>query len=120
MVRKVSALIVLVSLAVAVSAYASPVRSAATTTVAVTAGKPTEFHFVLSKKSVAKGALVFKVTNRGTIVHDFKIAGKTSAHLTPGKSTTLRVTVRKPGKYAFLCTLPSHAAAGMRGVLVVK
>lgn len=120
MTWKVAALIVLASLVVSVSAYAGPDRASATTTVSVAAGKPSEFHFVLSKKSVARGTLVFKVTNRGTIVHDFRIAGKTSAHLSPGKSTTMRVVVKKAGRYSFLCTLPSHAAAGMKGVLVVK
>ena len=30
------------------------------------------------------------------------------------------VTFNKPGTYRYLCTLPGHAAAGMKGVLIVK
>ena len=34
---------------------------------------------------------------------------------------TSQVTVSlKPGTYQFLCTVPGHAAAGMKGVLTVK
>ena len=85
----------------------------------VTAGKPTEFRFTLSKKTVAKGAGTFRITNRGKLEHDFKIGGKKSKLVKPGKSTTLRVTLKK-GKLKFLCTVPGHAAAGMRGTLTVR
>lgn len=90
------------------------------TSVAVTAGKPTEFRYTLSKRTVPKGAVVFKVRNRGKVAHDFKILGKKTKRLTAGKTTTLRATFRRAGKYAYLCTLPGHAAAGMKGVLTVK
>jgi uncharacterized cupredoxin-like copper-binding protein len=106
-------------LALAVSAFGGPARQAAAT-VAVTAGKPSEFRFTLSKKTVPKGAVTFKVSNKGTIEHDFKIARKKTPKLTPGKSGTLKVTFAKAGRYPYLCTLPTHAAAGMKGVLVVK
>ena len=120
MVWKVSVVVVLASLAVAVSAYAGVAHMSATTNVAVTAGKPTEFRFTLSKKSVVKGKVVFKVTNKGTLTHDFRISGKTSKMLRPGTSTTLTIAFKKAGKYAFLCTVPGHAAGGMKGVLTVK
>ena len=29
-------------------------------------------------------------------------------------------TILKKGKYAFLCTVPGHAAGGMKGTLTVK
>jgi uncharacterized cupredoxin-like copper-binding protein len=116
--RKVLVLFAVVALVGAVSAlgaYASTTAS----TVAVTAGKPSELRFTLSKKAVPKGSVTFKVTNRGTLGHDFKIAGKKTAKLSPGKSTTLKIVFKKPGKYAFLCTVPGHAAGGMKGVLRV-
>ena len=118
--RKGSALVVLaalVALAAAVSAFG---KSAATTTVAVTAGKPAELKFTLSKKTILKGTGIFKVTNKGALGHNFKIAGKKTVILGAGKTATLRVTFTKAGKYAYLCTVPGHAAAGMKGVLVVK
>jgi len=113
-------LVALVALAAAVSAFGGSAQQTATTTVAVTAGKPAEFKFTLSKKTILKGTGVFKVTNKGKISHNFKIAGKKTPSLTAGKVSTLRVIFKKAGKYPYLCTLPGHAAAGMKGVLVVK
>ena len=121
--RKGSALVVLialVALAAAVSAFGGSAQQTATTTVAVTAGKPSEFRFTLSKKTILKGTGVFKVTNKGKINHDFKIAGKKTPTVTAGKVSTLKVLFRKAGKYPYLCTLPGHAALGMKGVLTVK
>ena len=106
--------------AVAGLVLAMPSLAAPTaTTVTVTAGKPSELRFTLSKTSVAKGAVTFKVTNKGKSTHDFKIAGKKTKLLAPGKSATLAVTL-KAGKAPFLCTVPGHAAAGMKGTLTVK
>jgi uncharacterized cupredoxin-like copper-binding protein len=92
----------------------------AATTVSVTAGKPTEFRFKLSKSSAAKGKVTFVVTNRGNLPHDFKIAGKVTKLVSPGKSARLVVVFGKPGKFRYLCTVPGHAAAGMKGTFVVK
>ena len=113
------ALIAAVSLVAAVSAFGGA-SSTAATTVTVTAGKPAEFRFTLSKKTVAKGATTFKVTNKGSLGHDFKIAGKKTATLKKGKSGTFTVTFKKAGKFPFLCTVPGHAAGGMKGTLTVK
>jgi uncharacterized cupredoxin-like copper-binding protein len=109
----------LAALVVAVSAFGGSARQTATT-VTVTAGKPSEFRFTLSKRTVAKGLTTFKVTNRGTINHDFRIAGKKTASLAAGKTATLRVTFRKAGRFAYMCTLPGHAAGGMKGILTVR
>ena len=124
MVRKGSAvavLIALVALATAVSAFG---RADAPVPVTVTAGKPTEFSFTLSKKTLKKGATAltvnFKVTNKGAISHDFKIRAKVTKVLTKGKTQTLSVKFLKKGKYAYLCTLPGHAAGGMKGTFTVK
>ena len=121
--RKGSVLVVLVALvalAAAVSAFGGSAQQTATTTVAVTAGKPSEFKFTLSKRTILKGTGIFKVVNKGMIAHDFKIGGKKTPSLTTGKTSTLRVTFAKAGRYTYLCTLPGHAVAGMKGVLVVK
>jgi uncharacterized cupredoxin-like copper-binding protein len=79
--------------------------------------KATEFKFALSRKSGHHGTIIFKVVNKGHIQHDFKIAGKKTAKLGPGKSATLKVTLRK-GRYKYICTVPGHAAAGMKGTFV--
>ena len=108
------------ALTVAVTGAFGGPASATATTVAVTSGKPSEFKFTLSKKIVPKGVTTFKVTNKGAISHDFKIAGKKTPALKTGKTATLKVTFKKAGKFPYLCTLPGHAAAGMKGTLVVK
>ena len=117
----VSAVVACFALAAPLTALAvgTGTTAAKATTITVTAGKPTEFHFTLSKKSVAKGSVTFKITNKGKLAHDFKIAGKKSPMIQPGKSTTLKVTL-KSGKLKYQCTVPGHAAAGMRGTLTVK
>jgi uncharacterized cupredoxin-like copper-binding protein len=113
-------LIAIVASAAAALVVALPASGAPTaTTVDVTAGKPSELRFTLSKKIVATGVVTFKVANRGKLEHDFRIAGKKTAKLKPGKTATLKVTL-KQGKAAYLCTLPGHAAGGMKGTLTVK
>jgi uncharacterized cupredoxin-like copper-binding protein len=74
-----------------------------------------EFKFALSKKSAKHGTIVFVVTNKGHIAHDFKIGGKKTPMLNPGKKATLKVTLKKKGSFKYLCTVPGHAAAGMKG-----
>jgi uncharacterized cupredoxin-like copper-binding protein len=104
----------------ATAAAATPgsrTAAGATTTVRVTM---TEFKFALSRKSVPPGQVSFRVLNKGTTVHDFKIKGKKTPIYAAGKGGTLKVTFAKRGKYAFLCTVPGHASAGMKGVLTVK
>jgi uncharacterized cupredoxin-like copper-binding protein len=117
---RIKGLIALASVAAAALAIALPATGASgASTVTVTAGKPSELKFTLSKTSVPAGAVTFKVTNKGVSPHDFKIAGKKSAMVRPGKTVVLAVTLKK-GKAAYLCTLPGHAAAGMKGTLTVK
>jgi uncharacterized cupredoxin-like copper-binding protein len=98
------------------SGVAAPRAVSATSHVTVVAR---EFSFKLSRRTVPVGIVVFKVVNKGKLSHDFKIAGKKTALIKPGKQATLKVVFKKKGKYAYVCTVPGHAAAGMKGVLVV-
>ena len=77
-----------------------------------------EFKFVLSKRIVPRGRVTFKLVNKGALPHDFKIAGKKSKMVGPRKSGLLIVTLTK-GSKAYLCTVPGHAAGGMKGTLKV-
>jgi uncharacterized cupredoxin-like copper-binding protein len=111
--------------AVTISALASiPTAAArldrqATATAATVQVKGGEFFFRLSTKSAAKpGKVTFVFTNIGHVLHDFSIQGKTTPLIGPGKTAKLVVTLKK-GKYRFLCTVPGHAAAGMKGVFTV-
>ena len=117
------AVVALVVAGIAAGVYL-PASSASTTktdaskvTINVTA---TEWAFKLSKRSVPVGTTVaFKVTNKGKIGHDFKIAGKKILILAPGQSNTLTVKLKK-GSYKYLCTVPGHAASGMKGTFKVS
>ena len=98
-------------------AVAAPQSSEATSRITVTM---TEFKFRLSKTRIpATGTVIFTVINRGKIAHDFKIAGKKTPNILPGKRATLRVVIKKKGRYAYVCTLLGHARAGMKGTLAV-
>jgi uncharacterized cupredoxin-like copper-binding protein len=81
--------------------------------------KASEFKYVFSRRSVPTGTVVFTVINKGKISHDFKINGKKTKSLLPGKSQKLTVKFTKKGQYAFLCTLLGHAKAGMKGKYAV-
>lgn len=98
-------------------------------TIEITAGKPVKLTF----------------DNVDSVDHDFSImefpmemAGATQApmvghdmgnmggmepelHMAAlmGQTTTLEFTATKPGTYEFVCTVPGHKEAGMKGTLVV-
>jgi plastocyanin len=91
---------------------------AAATSVAVTAR---EFSLRRSVRALARpGTVTFNVRNAGHVEHDFRINGRQTRLIRPGRSSRLVVTFRKKGTYHYLCTVPGHAAAGMRGVLTVR
>jgi uncharacterized cupredoxin-like copper-binding protein len=101
------------------SARTNPAAHAAATTRISVSGK--EFSLHLSKTSISKpGTVVFTFHNVGTMAHDFKIGGKTSKLIGPHKATTFSVTFHKKGRFPYLCTVPGHAQAGMKGVFTVR
>lgn len=106
-----------VALAVAI---VLPMAAAARTTAISTIGvKASEFKFVLTNKTAPKGLVIFKITNVGHLKHDFAIAGQKSPMIAPGKSAALNVTFKSAGSFPYKCTVPGHAAAGMKGVFTV-
>ena len=79
------------------------------------------------------GIIVFEVTNRGSIPHDFRVctarnkpladscdAGTGTRMISPGQSKTLRIGILRRGTYEYLCTVSGHASAGMKGTLKVS
>jgi uncharacterized cupredoxin-like copper-binding protein len=95
-----------------------PEAHASATTISVS-GK--EFSFKLSGKSVSRpGKVTFNFKNNGHMLHDFSINGHKTPLTRPGKTARLTVTFRKKGSYRYLCTVPGHAAAGMKGVFTVR
>jgi uncharacterized cupredoxin-like copper-binding protein len=100
------------------SARSDRQAAATATTVQVKGG---EFFYRLSTKSIAKpGTVTFVFKNVGQVLHDFKISGKKTPLLQPGKTARLVVTFKKKGRYPYSCTVPGHASAGMKGVFTVR
>jgi uncharacterized cupredoxin-like copper-binding protein len=86
---------------------------ASTITIKVTAS---EWKFRLSRSSVPVGTtVIFKVTNKGKISHDFKINSKKTPLMLPGLMKTIKVKFSKQGRLTFLCTIAGHAILGMTG-----
>ena len=100
------------------SARTDATARAAATTISVS-GK--EFSFHLSKTSISKpGTVTFRFRNAGTMAHDFAIGGKKTPLIRPRKTATLKVTFHEKGRFRYLCTVPGHAEAGMKGVFTVR
>jgi uncharacterized cupredoxin-like copper-binding protein len=118
MTRRSAAAAILVVLGALLLVPIATSKSTATTTVKVTALDTLKFK--LSRTSAPAGKVVFKVKNAGKLSHDFKIAGKKTKLLSGGKTATLTVTLKKGKSYPYECTVPGHAAAGMKGVFKAK
>ncbi|MEO9176862.1 MAG: plastocyanin/azurin family copper-binding protein [Gaiellales bacterium] len=122
----------LVAGAEASSAHSST-PTAKPTVITVIAGKPSELSFQLSKSTkLAVGTYTFKVTDKGLGFHTFKFCtkpvkgapkntcvGKVTKLLHPGQTASFTVKITKAGKYEYLCDVPGHAAAGMKGLIGV-
>ena len=126
-----SALAGVIALVAAIPAFAGSSTHKATQ-IKVTITKTKEFAFTLVPKTAAHGAITFTITNNGNLPHDFQLCskpsssatatsctGKKTALISPGASGKLTVAVLKPGTYEYMCTVPGHAAAGMKGLLKV-
>jgi uncharacterized cupredoxin-like copper-binding protein len=113
------------------SSASSSTHAAAPTIITVISGKPSELSFQLSKNSkLPVGSYTFKVTNKGLGFHTFKFCttpvtskakntctGKVTKTLHPGDTASFTVKITKTGKYEYLCSIPGHAAGGMKGLI---
>jgi uncharacterized cupredoxin-like copper-binding protein len=108
----------MLALAPLASAHAVAHASAASTTIRVS---EKEFSIKLSKGSLAKPeSVTFDVKNAGKMAHNFRINGKQTRLIQPGKTARLVVAFKKKGNYHYLCAVPGHAALGMKGVFAVR
>jgi plastocyanin len=93
-------------------------------TISVSADPNGALKFDTTKLSAKAGSDTFDFTNDAPIAHDFTIETSSGQKVaaTPifsGGTKSVAATL-KPGTYTFLCTVPGHAAAGMKGTLTVK
>ena len=110
------------ALSILVLALTAPAAAAASTTLRISAS-PTALRYSTSRLTAHPGLVTILMTNRSPLRHDIEIKGHgvLAKGKIVGKGGVSRVSVRlKAGTYTFLCTVDSHAAAGMKGTLVVK
>jgi hypothetical protein len=101
----------------AVAAFAPAASGTSSARYAVTAR---DFRFVIVPPRLRAGTQTFTVVNRGQATHDFKIGTKKTRILNPGERQTIRVTLRKGRRYTVICTVPGHAALGMKRTMVAR
>jgi uncharacterized cupredoxin-like copper-binding protein len=60
------------------------------------------------------------IRNTGSVFHDLTVTElDLQLDVESGDATTAALMIDTPGTYAFFCSVPGHAAAGMRGQLIV-
>ena len=85
-----------------------------------------EWRISLYRSEVPAGRVKFNVRNFGEDGHDLAVrtvSGRVLgaiAELRPGRSDTLTLRLREPGRYRLFCSLEGHEAKGMHAVLRVK
>jgi plastocyanin len=93
-------------------------------TVKVAADPTGQLKFDTTKLTAKAGSNTFDFTNDAPVSHNFTIedsSGKTVAASPTFAGGSKTVTANlKPGTYTYVCTVPGHEAAGMKGTLTVK
>jgi uncharacterized cupredoxin-like copper-binding protein len=117
-------LVLVVALAACGGGGGSQPASSSGSTFNVTA---TEFKFEPNTFNAKAGdPLTFKVTNKGTVDHNFVILNADGSQelakteIKVGQTATLNYTPPAAGTYQIDCNLPGHKEAGMIGTLTVK
>lgn len=88
--------------------------------------KASEWKFEASSAQLPAGKpLTLTLQNQGKLEHNVKIVGLSAEgkeielDSQAGQTASIKFTAEKAGTYQFVCTLPGHQQAGMRGQLVV-
>lgn len=84
----------------------------------------TGLKFSMGSLKAKAGKITIQLTNKSPLKHDLVVeTGETILAKTPmvatGKTGSLTVTLKK-GTYDFVCDVPGHEVAGMKGTLVVS
>ena len=113
-----------VAVVAAGSSFAAAKPSAATGTKLNVTAMATGLMFSTKSLKAKAGKITITLTNKSPLAHDLVVeTGETILAKTPmlktGKSGSLTVTLKK-GTYDFVCDVPGHEAAGMKGTLVVS
>jgi plastocyanin len=115
-------LVAVVAVAVAAAFAVASFAFASGTTLKLTADK-TKLAYNKKTLKAHSGKITISMKNTSSIFqHDvaIKLNGKVHKGKTVGHNGTSALTLTlKPGTYTFYCTVPGHAAAGMKGKLIV-
>jgi uncharacterized cupredoxin-like copper-binding protein len=125
--RKQLVILVGVALTTACSASAGPVapRPAQDGGQQVTLTVGNSMQFVPGSFVVRAGEPIeLALRNGGGIPHDFSLAEATASPVKVeaqgGQTARTAFTIDTPGSYEFVCSVPGHAAAGMRGTITAN
>jgi uncharacterized cupredoxin-like copper-binding protein len=104
-------------------AVQAPAGAAGAQPVTMTVGN--SMQFAPSSVAIRAGQPVeLTLRNGGAIPHDFTLAESASrpvkVEAQAGKTARGTFTIDTPGTYAFVCSLPGHAEAGMRGTITAQ
>jgi plastocyanin len=111
------------ALATAVGGAQKPLAKAKGGVVVNPADPNGQLLFTFKNMEATAGPLTVRSPNKSSVQHDIAIEGNgvnaKGAVGANGHVSEFKVKL-KPGKYPFLCTVPGHAQAGMKGILTVK
>jgi plastocyanin len=111
------------ALLVLVSALATPALAASKSTTLHISALAAGLRYSTTHLAATHGLVTIVMVNRSVLRHDIAIKGHGiyAKGKIVGKGGISRVSVQlKAGTYQFLCTVDAHAAAGMKGTLVVR
>lgn len=116
-------LVIGVALVAAAALAVGSLAFGGTTTLKLTSSK-TKLAYDKKTLKAHAGKITIVMKNPSSIFqHDvaIKLSGKVHKSKLAGTNATVKLTLTlKPGTYTFYCTVPGHAAAGMKGKLVVS
>jgi plastocyanin len=76
--------------------------------------------FQFAKATAQPGKVTVSMPNPAPIQHNISIQGQGKGPIVGTGGTSTFTATLKPGTYEFLCDVPGHAQAGMKGTLTVK
>jgi hypothetical protein len=85
-----------------------------------------EYRFAVYRATVKRGTVRLNVHNHGEDDHNLVVTGPRgytsplSPDIEPGTNYTLRVRLKRKGRYALVCVKGGHAAQGMKAFLRVR
>jgi len=76
--------------------------------------------FVNATAEAPAGQLTIEMPNESSVPHNIAINGKGKGEVVEQGGTSSFSASFEPGKYEYICEVPGHLAAGMKGTLTVK